>query len=401
VAILYSYIVGDNLGWLFELGNFDVTEGRVNAGLDLIVQDQSQTGNVELKVGESTAITYTVSVPIMLRRTPSSISKVNITLTFDPGLARISKVYKRDLTDDESWSLTTTADSEGQMTILLQGSKTIRGPGSICQVNFELIPSEESEVPINVSTVNTDSGDIVVAEGGRIVLSQLSVTRPKNLPFRIVRNHEVYYVPISSNSTINDFDFGLLNETLSFKVTSPIGTVGFSNVTIPSVLLGGPYTVLVDNLPPITLTETSNGTHTSLYFTYNHTTRLVKIISRPSIHDVAITSITLSKQNPAVNETIQIYVTIKNQGNYTETFDVSVNYTRIFDPLMGIQTVILGPGESITLNFTWTPTTSGRYEIKAYTSEIPDDINPADNTLIAYIYVVSRGQVEEAETDST
>lgn len=387
VAILYSHVVADNLGWLFELGNFDVTEDRVNAGLDIILQDQSQTGNVEFKLGESTAITYTVSVPIMLRRTPSNISKVNITLAFDPSLARIPKVYKRDLTDNESWSLTTTADSEGQMTILLQGSKTIRGPGSIAQVDFELIPSEESEVPISVSSVSTDSGDMVVAEEGRIILSHLSVTRPKNLPFRIVRNHEVYYVPISSNSTINDFDFGLVNETLSFEVTSPIGTVGFSNVTIPSVLLSGPYRVLVDNSPPITLTETSNGTHTSLYFTYNHTTRLVKIISHPGIHDVAITGITLSKQNPAVNETIQIYVTIKNQGNFTETFDVSVNYTLLIDPLIGTQTITLVPGQSLTLNFTWTPNATGRYEIKAYPSTIPDDTNPSDNTKITYLYV--------------
>lgn len=187
VAILYSYVVADNLGWLFELGNFNVTEGRINAGLDLILQDQSQTGNIELRVGESTAITYTVSVPITLRRTPSNIGKFNITLTFDSSLVRISKVYKRDLTDDQSWSLTTTADSEGQMTILLQGSQTIRGPGSIAQVNFELIPSELSEVSINVSSASTDSGDMVIAEGGRIILSQLSVTRPKNLPFRIVR----------------------------------------------------------------------------------------------------------------------------------------------------------------------------------------------------------------------
>ena len=389
VATLYSYVVGDNLSWLFKLGNFNVTESRVNAGLDLILQDQSQSRNIELKVGESTAITYTVSVPIMLRRTPSNISKVNITLTFDSSLARITKVYKRDLTDNENWNLTTIADSDGQITILLWGSEPIRGPGSIAQVNFELSPSEESEILINVSSVSTDSGAMVVAEGGRITLKHLSVTRPKDLPFRIVRDHKVYYISISSNSTINDFDFSLLNETISFKVTAPIGTVGFSNVTIPRALLSGPFTVLVDNLPPMTLTETSNATHTSIYFTYDHTTRLVKIISRPGIHDIAIIDVSLSKKSLIVKETIQIYVTIKNQGNYTETFDVSVNYTQIFDPLIGTQTIILNSGEPKTLNFTWTPTTSGIYEIKAYTSPIPYDVNPENNTKIICLYIAS------------
>jgi len=103
--------------------------------------------------------------------------------------------------------------------------------------------------------------------------------------------------------------------------------------------------------------------------------------------DIVITNLTFSKQNPATNETISINVTVENRGDTTETFDVSVNYTRIIDPLIGTQTITLAPGESITLNFTWTPTTSGRYEIKAYTNEIPNDINPADNTKTTYIYV--------------
>jgi PKD repeat protein len=93
------------------------------------------------------------------------------------------------------------------------------------------------------------------------------------------------------------------------------------------------------------------------------------------IHDIAITNITFSKQNPNANETIYISVTLENRGTLTETFDVNVNYTHLFDPLIGAQTIILTPGEMVTLNFTWTPTDSGRYEIKAYTSEIPKIIH--------------------------
>jgi parallel beta-helix repeat protein len=105
------------------------------------------------------------------------------------------------------------------------------------------------------------------------------------------------------------------------------------------------------------------------------------------IHDIAIISITFSKQNPSVNETIDIFVLLQNNGDFDETFDISANYTLLFDPLIGTQTITLERGESIMLNFTWTPTASGRYEIKAYTSEIPDDINPSDNTKITYLYV--------------
>ncbi|MCD6241112.1 hypothetical protein J7K27_06315 [Candidatus Bathyarchaeota archaeon] len=107
------------------------------------------------------------------------------------------------------------------------------------------------------------------------------------------------------------------------------------------------------------------------------------------IQDIAITDITFSEQNPAINETIYIFVTVENRGNLTETFDIGLNYTRIIDPLIGTQTITLAPGESVTLKFTWTPITSGRYEIKAYTSPIPNDINPSDNTKTSCLYVTS------------
>jgi len=120
----------------------------------------------------------------------------------------------------------------------------------------------------------------------------------------------------------------------------------------------------------------------------NNIDRYPLIYPWPS-HDIAIINITLSNPKPSINETIQIYVTLRNKGDFIETFDVSVNYTRRIDPLIGTQSITLAPRESIILNFTWTPVTSGRYEIKAYTSEILGDINLEDNTKITYIYVTS------------
>jgi len=89
----------------------------------------------------------------------------------------------------------------------------------------------------------------------------------------------------------------------------------------------------------------------------------------PKIHDIVISNITFSEQNPLAGKNLSIYVTVENQGGFTETFDVSLNYTLQTDPLIGTQTIILlEPGSSITLNFTWMPIFSGRYEIKAYTT---------------------------------
>jgi len=124
---------------------------------------------------------------------------------------------------------------------------------------------------------------------------------------------------------------------------------------------------------------------------------LYAVFIQSSIHDIAITNITFSNKYPKVNETIEIAVKVENRGTVTEMLDVSVNYTRLVDPHIGTQTITLQPGQSITLNFTWTPNASGRYEIKAYTSQIPDDINPQDNTKTTYIYV----SITTASTSST
>jgi hypothetical protein len=103
--------------------------------------------------------------------------------------------------------------------------------------------------------------------------------------------------------------------------------------------------------------------------------------------DIAISKITFSKEYPTVNEAIQIYVTIENRGESMETFSLCVNASNTINSLVGTQTITLAPGEALIVNFTWTPTTSGEHKIKAYTSQIID-ANPANNILIAYIYII-------------
>jgi len=114
-----------------------------------------------------------------------------------------------------------------------------------------------------------------------------------------------------------------------------------------------------------------------------------------AIHNIAIVNLSFSKEKPTTNETVHIYVTVQNKGNFTETFNVSVNYTLFVDPLIETQTITLEHGATITLNFTWTPTAAGLYEIKAYTSIIPDEIDLSDNTRITYLYVVSHSEGSE------
>lgn len=121
----------------------------------------------------------------------------------------------------------------------------------------------------------------------------------------------------------------------------------------------------------------------------SHETGEATIKVLPSIHDVAVSDLTLSKTAVSPNETVTINVTVQNLGDYPETFNLTVSYTRLVDPLIGNQTLTLQPSQSETLEFTWKPTTTGLYEIKAYTSEIPNDANPENNVKTAYLRVSS------------
>ena len=103
------------------------------------------------------------------------------------------------------------------------------------------------------------------------------------------------------------------------------------------------------------------------------------------LSDITITNITFLKKTPKVNEAITICVTVINQGNSIETFELGVNFTRLTDPLIGIQNVTLATRETKVLNFTWQPTTPSRYEITAYTNTIPNDVDPSNNVRKAYI----------------
>jgi parallel beta-helix repeat protein len=90
-------------------------------------------------------------------------------------------------------------------------------------------------------------------------------------------DNKPYYAGIVSNSTISAFNFNAAQKLISFNVNGSSGTIGFCKITIDNALLGGPYTVSVDETL-VTPSVTSNGTHSFLYFTYAHSAHNVSII---------------------------------------------------------------------------------------------------------------------------
>jgi len=87
-----------------------------------------------------------------------------------------------------------------------------------------------------------------------------------------------YPVTAISNSTVSGFYFSQSEKTLGFSVspTADNGT-GFCRVAVPVYLLGGPYTLFIDGLPSTNLLQSSNGTYSFLYLSFNDSHHDVKI----------------------------------------------------------------------------------------------------------------------------
>jgi len=107
-------------------------------------------------------------------------------------------------------------------------------------------------------------------------------------------------------------------------------------------------------------------------------TKAIKtILKRP---DIAVTKVTTSKTVVGQGYNVSITVTVENQGDYTETFNVTV-YAKT--TAIVTQTVTLTSGNSKTITFTWNTTgfAKGNYTIWAYAWPVPYETDIEDNTL--------------------
>jgi len=110
------------------------------------------------------------------------------------------------------------------------------------------------------------------------------------------------------------------------------------------------------------------------------------VTSPMGIHDVAVTDIKTSKDGckpmPTVpdNSFVKVNVTVLNNGNFSETFNVT-----LFANATAVDTQIvigLAPGAQTELAYRWNTTgwIHGNYIISAYAAPVPSEVNVADNT---------------------
>jgi len=115
----------------------------------------------------------------------------------------------------------------------------------------------------------------------------------------------------------------------------------------------------------------------------------------PLQHDITITNITPSKTVVSQGYSLNINVTAANQGDYTETFNITAYAnTTIINTLTN---VTLAGGSSTTITFIWNTSgfAKGNYTITAIATPVPNETDTKDNTIIdGWVVVTIMGDVD-------
>jgi hypothetical protein len=103
------------------------------------------------------------------------------------------------------------------------------------------------------------------------------------------------------------------------------------------------------------------------------------------LHEITVTSVTPSLTEVYEGDLVNIIVIIKNNGNFTETFNVTAYANTTIIQTQAVYE--LNPATQITLTFNWniTGVSLGNYTIKAEANTVPEEINAADNVKIGGI----------------
>jgi hypothetical protein len=176
-----------------------------------------------------------------------------------------------------------------------------------------------------------------------------------------------------NNCTLATYCNSSLIETLQVTLT-PGSQVSETFSWNTSTVKPGLYQISAFAALPNNETDPSLGDNTL-------TDGFVQVMTRvPSVvHDIGITSITLSTNSVYIGGIVHIYVTVKNNGTATESFGVSAYYN---SSLVGTLPVTLTSGSQVQVAFSWNTSSveAGLYQISAM-APLAGDVSPGDNAL--------------------
>jgi hypothetical protein len=167
-------------------------------------------------------------------------------------------------------------------TQLEDGRSAPFGNGTLASVTFNATARPPAKCELTISEVSLQKWQATEP------IPPLSVSKGYYEMFEILShtilwNNQSFTVSTRSNSLVENMVFNAENKTLSFNITGITGTNGYSEVTIPKSMLKAPenataWQVIVGTTSANYIILAENTTHTTLAFSYNHSTKTVKIV---------------------------------------------------------------------------------------------------------------------------
>jgi len=144
---------------------------------------------------------------------------------------------------------------------------------------------------------NKDMDNDGIAEDDYIIDSFNVDANPLAGAFHILDAPFGYAVEIVCNSTINNLTYYETSNTIAITVSNmtPTQTNGFCRLTIPHSLMSPEYQVIINGTPTTPITVQNNGTHSTIYISYEHSTKQLIIIPEyPLTTIISITAFTIT-----------------------------------------------------------------------------------------------------------
>jgi Tol biopolymer transport system component len=117
--------------------------------------------------------------------------------------------------------------------------------------------------------------------GSKIFVTSETVLPPATVYHNILWYGTTYVISTTTNSTLLDLMFSEVLKRTQFSVYGATGTTGSCNITIPSELMSGNFSIYKDDVPlveNVDYTKSFDGTHYSFNLTYEHTLQSNSIV---------------------------------------------------------------------------------------------------------------------------
>jgi len=162
---------------------------------------------------------------------------------------------------------------------VLNGTHGVNGSGTLCQINFQCLTPGVTALEIiqlsciHCSTYLQESGynliPFISEEGAVEVTEQGFQENWFNL--------ETQPILIFSNSTITAFQCNETWKEITFNAIETTGTYGSTTAVTPKSIINGTKIMVLINNTPVSYSLSKNTTHNFIHFTYQHSTKNIKI----------------------------------------------------------------------------------------------------------------------------